>query len=155
MEPPRLNEGGTTSLVAVISVIFCVSGAGLGIAANRHSAKRREFIRHSAVVIGVVTALRDERDGTNIQRVYYPRVHFRTDSGRDITFESGMARGGTGWHIGQTVPVRYLLDRPEVAELDSFAALWGPTLLFALLAVVFEGVGVSLWFGGLTGGNGG
>jgi uncharacterized protein DUF3592 len=99
------------------------------------------------VATGVVTALRDERDGTNVQRVYYPRVRFRTGSGRDITFESGMARGGTGWQIGQAVPVRYLVDRPQVAEVDSFMALWGPTVLFALLAVVFEGVGVGLWFG--------
>ena len=96
---------------------------------------------------GVVTALRDERDGTNIQRVYYPRVHFRTDSGRDITFESRMARGGTGWQIGQAVSVRYRVDHPEVAELGTFAALWGPAVLFALLALVFGGVGASLWFG--------
>jgi hypothetical protein len=34
-----------------------------------------------------------------------------------------------------------------MAEFDSVVALWGPTVVFALLAVVFVTVGVSLWFG--------
>jgi len=45
------------------------------------------------------------------------------------------------------VSVRYRVDRPEMAEFDSVVALWGPTVVFALLAVVFVTVGVSLWFG--------
>lgn len=81
------------------------------------------------------------------QRFCYARVRFQTASGRDITFESGMARGGAAWRTGEVVSVRYRRDQPEVAELDSFASLWGPTLLFALLAVVFVGVGVGVWFG--------
>jgi len=43
--------------------------------------------------------------------------------------------------------VRYRVDRPEIAEFDSVAALWGPTVVFALLALVFASVAVSLWFG--------
>jgi hypothetical protein len=43
--------------------------------------------------------------------------------------------------------VRYHRDRPEIAEFDSFAALWGPTAMFALLAVVFTAVGAALWLG--------
>jgi hypothetical protein len=38
-------------------------------------------------------------------------------------------------------------DQPEVVELGSVASLWGLTLLFALLAVVFGGVGAGVWFG--------
>lgn len=96
---------------------------------------------------GVVVALREERDGMESQSFSYPRVRFRTASGRDITFESGMARGGAGWKTGEVVSVRYQRDQPDVAELDSFASLWGPTFLFALLAVVFVAVGAGLWFG--------
>jgi hypothetical protein len=58
-----------------------------------------------------------------------------------------MARGGAAWQIGEAVSVRYRVDRPEMAEFDSVVALWGPTVVFALLAVVFVTVGVSLWFG--------
>jgi len=81
------------------------------------------------------------------QRFRYPRVRFRTSAGRDITFESGMARGGAGWRTGEVVSVRYRRDQPEVAELDSFTSLWGPTLLFELLAAVFVALGAGLWFG--------
>ena len=81
------------------------------------------------------------------QSFSYPRVRFRTASGRDITFESGMARGGAGWRTGEVVSVRYQRDQPEAGELDSFVSLWGPTLLFGLLAVVFVGLGAGLWFG--------
>ncbi len=58
-----------------------------------------------------------------------------------------MAVGGAAWRIGDLVSVRYSPDHPEMAELDSIVALWGPTALFALLAVVFVGVGIGLWFG--------
>jgi hypothetical protein len=99
------------------------------------------------VAPGVVVALREERDGMESQSFSYPRVRFRTASGRDITFESGMGRGGASWKTGEVVSVRYQRDQPEVAELDSFASLWGPTVLFALLAIVFVAVGAGLWFG--------
>ena len=124
-----------------------VSGAGLFLVAARHFIRRLAFIRNSAVAGGVVVALREERDGMDTQRVRFPRVRFQTTSGRDVTFEAGMARGGAAWQIGEAVSVRYRVDRPEMAEFDSVVALWGPTVVFALLAVVFVTVGVSLWFG--------
>jgi len=102
------------------------------------------------VVPGVVVALREERDGMESQRFCYPRVRFQTASGRDITFESGMARGSAAWKTGEVVSVRYRRDQPEVAELDGFASLWGSTLLFALLSVVFLAVGVGIWLGLIT-----
>ena len=136
-----------TDLVTIVGGSFFLIGAGLSIVAGRHFIRRLAFIRSSAVVPGVVVALREERDGMETQRFRYPRVRFRTASGRETTFESGMARGGAAWRTGEVVSVRYRCDQPELAELDSFASLWGPTLLFALLAVVFGGVGFGVWFG--------
>ena len=136
-----------TSLVTVLGGIFSLIGAGLSVVAGRHFIRRLAFVRSSAVVAGVIVALREERDGMEAQSFRYPRVRFRTASGRDVTFESGMARGGDAWRIGATVSVRHRLDDPEMAEFDSVAALWGPTLVFALLAIVFLGVGAGLWLG--------
>ena len=104
-------------------------------------------MRNSAVADGTVVALREERDGMDTQRVRFPRVRFRTTSGQDVTFEAGMGRSGAAWRIGEAMSVRYRVDRPEIAEFDSVAALWGPTVVFALLALVFASVAVSLWFG--------
>ena len=128
-----------------------VSGAGLFLVAARHFTRRLAFIRNSAVAGGVVVALREERDGMDTQRVWFPRVRFRTTSGRDVTFEAGIGRGGAAWQVGEAVSVRYRVDHPEMAEFDSVVALWGPTVVFALLAVVFVSVGVSLWFGFIPG----
>jgi hypothetical protein len=50
---------------------------------------------------------------------------------------------------GDTVAVRYRTDRPEIAEVGSFAALWGPTLLFAGLGVIFLFVGIGIRLGWL------
>jgi len=136
-----------TGLITIVGGVFFSIGAALSIVASRHFIRRLAFIRSSAVVPGVVVALREERDGMETQRFRYPRVRFRTAAGHDTTFESGMARGGAAWRTGEIVSVRYQRDQPEVAELDSFASLWGPTLLFALLAGVFVGVGAGVWFG--------
>jgi hypothetical protein len=122
-----------------------LSGIGVSVVAARHFARRLAFIRKSAVADGIVVALREERDGMDNQHASFPRVRFRAASGREVTFEAGMAHGAHGWHVGEVVSVRYRVERPEIAELDGFVALWGPTLVFTLLAVVFVGVGISLW----------
>jgi hypothetical protein len=134
------------NLVTVVGGIFSLAGAGLLILAGQHFSRRRTFIRSSSVVPGIVVAVREERDGMEAQSFRYPRVRFRTAAGRDVTVESSMAFGAT-WRIGEAVSVRYRLDHPEMADFDNFAALWGPTLLFALLALAFVGVGAGLMFG--------
>ena len=142
-----VGTGGevTTRLVTGAIGVFMLSGIGLSVVAARHFIRRLAFLRKSAVADGVVVGLREERDGTDNQHACFPRVRFRAASGREVTFEAGMARGADGWHVGEVVAVRYWMERPEIAELDGFVALWGPTAMFALLAVVFAGVGISLW----------
>lgn len=130
-----------------MSGIFCLVGAGLSVVAGRHFLRRLAFVRSSAVSPGVVVALREERDGIESHRFRYPRVRFQTASGGDVIFESGMARSGEAWRIGEAVSVRYRLDHPEIAELDTMVALWGPTLLFSFLAVVFLALGAGLGLG--------
>ena len=100
---------------------------------------------------GVVIGLRAEPDGADIQPLGYPRIRFQAASGREVTFESRMARGRSTWTVGEAVPVRYLVAHPETAELDSPVALWGATTLFAILALVFLAVGVSLRIGLISG----
>ena len=39
----------------------------------------------------------------------------------------------------------------RMAQVDSVVALWGPTVVFALLALVFVSVGVGLWLGLIPG----
>jgi hypothetical protein len=127
--------------------MFSIIGAGLLVVAGQRFTRRLAFIRNSSVAPGVVVALREERDGMEAQSFRFPKVRFRTAAGREVTVESSMARGGAAWRLGQAVPVRYQIDHPETAEFDSFTALWGPTLVFALLAMAFGGVGAGLLSG--------
>lgn len=141
----------TPRLVTGVSLVFVVTGAVLCLIVARHGIRRWAFMRNSAVADGVVVALREDRDGMDTVRVRFPRVRFRTGSGRDVTFEAGMGRGGAAWHVGDSARVRYQVDHPETAEVDSVAALWGPTVALALLALVFLSVGLSAWLGYIPG----
>lgn len=122
-------------------------GVGLSLLAGRHFVGRRRSLCTSAVAQGVVVALREDRDGTEVQTLFYPRIRFQTGSGRQVTFESGVASGGNRWQIGDAVSVRYRVDHPETAECDDPLTLWGTTVLFVLLAGVFLSVGCGLLFG--------
>jgi hypothetical protein len=133
--------------VTVLSGVFSVAGASLSILAVRHFVRRQAFVRTSAVAPGEIVKLREERDGTDLQRSSFPTVRFRNAAGHAFTFESGTGTGGDALHVGDAVRVRYQPDRPEIAEIDSFMSLWGPTLLFAILGAVFLFVGLGLWTG--------
>lgn len=136
-----------TNLVTVLAGGFSAIGAALFVMAVRHFIRKLAFVRNSAAAEGVVIALKGERDGSEALGFSYPRVRFQTTAGHYVTFESDMASPSKAWHVGEPVSVRYRPDRPDIAEFDSFAALWGATILFATLASVFLGVGIGLWLG--------
>jgi hypothetical protein len=101
-EPGGETDGGMTlsaTLVTTLGWLFTVSGAGLALVAIWHFTPRRAFIRGSSVATGVVVALWAEPDGSNIQPLGYPQIRLRAAPGREITFESRMARGGGAWTV--------------------------------------------------------
>lgn len=136
-----------------MSGIFMVGGAGLFVLACRQFARRLAFVRNSAAAVGAVVSLRRERDGMDTQNCLFPLIRFQTASGRTITFESRMGRSDDAWHIGDRVPVRYRVDRPELAELEGFLALWFSTLILLVLATVLAGLAVGLWLGVIPAGT--
>ncbi len=148
--PSRLRIGTRrtcTDVVTVVSASFVVIGAGLSVRAWRAFLRRRAFLRDSLVATGVIVALTENRERDEIS--YFPRIRFRSLAGHDITFQSGAGSSAASWRTGGTVVVCYRKDRPEIAEVGSFAALWGPTLLFAGLGVIFLFVGIGILVGWL------
>ena len=131
----------------MVSASFVVIGVALSVFAWRAFLRRRAFLRDSIVATGVIVALTENRESDEIS--YFPRIRFRSLAGRDITFQSGAGSSAASWRIGDTVAVCYRKDRPEIAEVGSFAALWGPTVLFAGLGVVFLVVGIGILVGWL------
>jgi Protein of unknown function (DUF3592) len=131
--------------VAILSSIFALSGGAMLIAARRQFTRRRAFIRHSAIASGTIVALTENRERDEIS--YFPKVKFQTSSGREVTFQSEMGSSSEAGQVGHTVAVRYRIDQPHVAEIDSFMSLWGLALLFGVLGVVFLFVGLGILVG--------
>lgn len=139
------GSGATTSIFTVLGGIFVAAGLGLLVLAIRHLLDRRAFLRTSAITTGVVVALAERQDQDETS--YFPTVRFKTATGREVTFTSGVGSGKESWRIGDSTSVRYQRDRPDAAEVSSLAALWGPSLLFALLGVAFLFIGVGVLTG--------
>ena len=128
-------------------MIFIVTGGALELLAGRHFAHRRAFLRDSDLATGIIVGLFEARE--TAEASYFPTVRFRTDAGHEVTFQSETGTGHAAWQIGDTVLVRHRRGQPHVAEVASFAALWGPTIFFALLGLVFLFVGVGTLVGWL------
>jgi len=131
--------------VAVLSSIFALVGGAMLVAAGRQFTRRRAFVGHSAIASGTIVALTENRERDEVS--YFPKVKFQTASRHEVTFQSEMGSSSDAGQIGDTVAVRYRTDQPHVAEIDSFMALWGLTLLFGVLGVVFMFVGLGIVVG--------
>jgi hypothetical protein len=129
----------------VLSGLFAAIGGVMLVGAGRRFARRRTFVRHSAVTTGTIVRLTENREREEIS--YVPTVKFTTPSGREVTFDSEMGSSMDAGQVGDTVAVRYRPDQPHVAEINSFMSLWGLTVLLGVLGVVFTFVGVGILVG--------
>ena len=134
-----------TNTFTIIGVIFVAAGTGLSFQAIRLVIQRRVFLRDSEVATGVIVALVETRDEDEAS--CFPTVRFRTATGQVVTFQSGAGTGKADWRVGDPVEVRYRRDRPDSAEVSSFAALWGLALVFAVLGIGFLFVGIAVLAG--------
>lgn len=131
--------------ITVVSSIFTFVGVAMLIVAGKQFTRRRAFVRTSVIATGTVIALVEDRQRDEIS--YFPQVKFQTLSGRDIVFQSGMGSSSDPTKIGAPVAVRYSVDQPDTAEIDAFMPLWGSTLLFGLLGMVFSFAGIGILTG--------
>ena len=134
--------------VTVVSSIFVLVGAAMLIAAGREFTRTRAFLRSSATALGTIVALTENRERD--ENSYFPKVEFRTHSGRGITFQSATGSSTAAKRIGDSVTVRYRIDQPQIAEIDAFLPLWGLTLVFGALGSVFALVGAGILTGVLA-----
>jgi hypothetical protein len=132
----------------ILSGLFISMGATLLVLAGWMLAKKRAFVRDSVTAPGDVVALVNIWDGQEVS--HFPKVLFRTESGREVTFQSETGNNPPARRVGEKVRVRYRPDQPQSAEIDSFFSLWGAALLFGLLGGAFTLVGLGMWFGFLV-----
>lgn len=76
----------------------------------------------------------------------HPQVAFTTAAGERVSYpQGGMI---FGYEPGQAVRVLYRPERPSLEPaLDSFGALWGMTLMVALIGLTFVGIALRAVFG--------
>jgi hypothetical protein len=131
--------------VTVFSGSFALIGFAMLVAAARIFARRRRFVQNSAIALGTIVALTERKEG--VDSTYFPKVKFQTPPGREVVFQSEMGSDPAIGQIGDTIAVRYQLDQPHKAEINSFLSLWGVTLVFAVLGSAFFFVGLAIIFG--------
>ena len=144
-EKSEFERQCVVNLINVLSGLFVGIGAILLVLAGWMAAKKRAFVRGSITAPGDVVALVNVWDGSEVS--HFPKVLFRTDAGRDVTFQSEMESNPQARRVGEKVRVRYRPDQPQSAEIDTFFSLWGAPLLFGLLGGVFTLVGIGILSG--------
>jgi Protein of unknown function (DUF3592) len=93
-------------------------------------------------VVGAVQETDDEGD-----RVYHARVRFFTPDGRAVEFTSNIGYGREP-DVGAPVPVRYLLDDPQQADVDSAVTWLLPAALGSLFGLGLLVAGVVVYLRG-------
>ncbi len=136
-------------ILTLMGVIFLAVGVGIGIDSLR-------FRADSVVTTGTVVdveqseSCHEERDRDDpdygretCSTVYQPTVTFRTESGREVTFQSNVGTSRQP-EIGSKIPVRYRPDSPESARVDEAATSLVLPGVFTLVGVVLLGVGIPM-----------
>ena len=67
---------------------------------------------------------------------YHPVVKYRAATGEEITFEGPY--GSSNWKVkpGDRLPLLVNRTNPNDAEVETFMAQWGLTLVFVVISVV-------------------
>ncbi|WP_165864146.1 DUF3592 domain-containing protein [Capsulimonas corticalis] len=121
-------------VLVTLGLLLIVFGAWLGI-------QRRQFLSHAAHTRGTVVVMAESPDdhGTPI---YTPIFTYKDAAGHEWRSKSGSGNSPAQYHVGETVDVYYSPQRPAVAELSGFFALWSGSV-FAC------GIGLFFFLGGV------
>ena len=116
--------------------LLCIAvGCGFLVSALRIYLARTRFLATAQAATGTVVEVRGRGIGRNAVSV--PVLEFQPAGDQVRRAESWMGSSFQRFEVGQAVPVRYDPADPGRAEVDTFAVLWGLTLLRASYGVLF------------------
>lgn len=125
-----------------LSALFMIAlGVGMGTAGLSEGMATLRLEREGLSASGTVVGWKEEGFGRGVS--HYAVVRFNTASGTAIQFEDSRTRPRDEYRVGQTVPVLYLANSPEIAIVDNGIWNWA-------LPLVFVGVGALLVVGGVA-----
>ena len=104
-------------LFALIGLAILIGGAFSAVKQSRESARR---VGTTGTVVDLVKRVFNPGSAG----VYCPVVEFTTAAGQSVRFESQFGTMPATYQVGQTVAVRYEVEDPQKAEVDSAASRW-------------------------------
>lgn len=131
-------------LSTILAVLLPLAGFGLLALAARHFVRMRRLLLRSVRIFGTIVGEIRQPDESRIY--HFPQVSFRTHDGREVVFQSQLGSSVPA-RMGESLPVRYVPERPEQAEVDTFASRWLPTIVFGALGDALLMIGVAVWVG--------
>jgi hypothetical protein len=117
-----------TQTLRIVAVALAALAA-LGFAAAAWNAPRTSRLAAGGRAEGTVVGFK------RVDRTSHLVVRFDAPDGHSVRFRSEVSRPD-GVERGDLVPVRYDPHDPSVAEVDSFAGLWGRVVIPAAIGLV-------------------
>lgn len=121
-------------LATGFGIYLSIVGTGLGALAAGLAVKRIRINageRADGRIVGYTERMK-QHVGDRPQ--FMPRVSFHPRGGPAVEFQSRMGADPKRWPEGTPVPVAYRADRPQDAEIASWARLWLAPIVIALMA---------------------
>ena len=128
----------------IVSTVFSIVGPCMLIGALLFFWNTQNFINNSESTNGTVIDLVQSRTDSGV--VYKPVVEFQTQDGSTIEFTSMAGTNPPQFSTGDSVSVYYKESSPNKARLNSFFSLWGLSLIFGGIGLIFSIVGFSMRF---------
>jgi hypothetical protein len=98
--------------------------------------KTLAFVYLSLPTSGKIVEIKEEYEIRT--KFYVPVIEFRLNKKGKFKFEAALkTRHKPNYKIGETVGVRYLLEKPEIARIDTFGQLYGSALSMIAAGGVF------------------
>jgi hypothetical protein len=126
-------------ILKVAPILFLVIGLILLAGGARITLRTQSFRRHASAAAGVVVENVWSQDSDS--SVYCPKVEFRTESGRSVTFISSVGSRPPAFHEGESVTVLYDPNDPTHAAIDTVMEQWFPSMILCGLGAVGSLIG--------------
>jgi len=127
-------------VIKILGIVFLSVGLAFLLVGAIFYQNTRAFLAQSKTTTGIVTDL-----VRGYSRSYRLVVRFETPEGDVITFQSNVGSNPPSYRIGEEVKVRYLLEDPHRARIDSFLQLWFLSVLLGGMGFVFGSVGGAMF----------
>jgi hypothetical protein len=133
-------------VIRVLAIGFSIIGIVLLAFGYSSYTKTRAFIRDAVSAEGAVVAIvpRQRRARIGTTRYYHYRIEYRTETGSIVRFESPEGDSSQEFNVGDKLPVLYLPDEPQQAEINLFSHLWYGFTMLSVIGGSLLGCGLTL-----------